>query len=98
MAKVELRMADTSRDSISAVNKVITVCKDAEEGFQGAADATRDVPLRTLFEQYSSQRAQFAEQLRAIVKENGNELSDPAGVAGTTFILPGSRSSNQACH
>ena len=76
----ERRMADMSRDYASAVNKVIAVCRDAEEGFRGATQATRDVSLRTLFEQYSSQRAQFAEQLRAVVKETGNE---PAGVAGT---------------
>ena len=73
-------MAHTSQDYISAVNQVISVCKNAEGGFRGAADATRDVSFRTLFEQYSSQRAQFAEQLRAVVKETGNRPSDPSGV------------------
>ena len=76
-------MADTSSDYVSAVNKVIAICKDAEEGFRGAADVAKDSSLRTLFEQCSSQRAQFAEQLRAVVKETGNEPSDPSGVAGT---------------
>ncbi len=76
-------MADTSNDYLSAVNNVIAVCKDAEEGFRGAADAVKNPSLKSLFQQYSSQRASFAEQLRAAVKQTGNEPSDPSGVAGT---------------
>lgn len=76
-------MADSSSDYVSAVNGVIAVCKDAEEGFRGAADAVRNPSLKSLFGQYSSQRAGFAEQLRSAVKQTGNEPSDPSGVAGT---------------
>ncbi len=75
-------MADTSNDYLSAVNSVIAVCKDAEEGFRGAADAVKNPSLKSLFQQYSSQRAGFAEQLRAALKQTGNEPSDPSGVAG----------------
>ena len=72
-------MADTY---LSAVNGVIAVCKDAEEGFRGAADAVKEPSLKSMFQQYSSQRAGFAEQLRAAVKQTGNQPADPSGVAG----------------
>ena len=76
-------MADTSSDYLAAVNSVIAVCKDAEEGFRGAADAVKNPSFKSLFAQYSSQRAGFAEQLRAAVKQTGNQPSDPSGLAGT---------------
>ncbi|MBV9035153.1 MAG: PA2169 family four-helix-bundle protein [Acidobacteriaceae bacterium] len=76
-------MTDASSDSVSAVNHVVAICKDAEEGFRGAANAVKNASLRTIFEQYSSQRAQFAQQLRAVMKEAGSEPANPSGVAGT---------------
>jgi uncharacterized protein (TIGR02284 family) len=76
-------MADTASDYVSAVNGVIAVCKDAQEGFRGAADAVKDSSLKSVFEEYSAQRGRFAEQLRSVVKHTGNEPADPAGVAGT---------------
>ena len=76
-------MADQANDYISAVNGVIRICKDAEEGFRGAAGAVKDPALKSLFEQYSAQRASFASQLRSIVQETGNKAADPSGLAGT---------------
>ncbi|MDQ2712158.1 MAG: PA2169 family four-helix-bundle protein [Acidobacteriota bacterium] len=76
-------MADQATDYLSAVNGVIRICKDAEEGFRGAASAVNDASLKRLFEEYSSQRASFASQLRTVVQESGNEPADPSGIAGT---------------
>ena len=76
-------MADDSKDYLSAVNSVIGVCKDAEEGFRGAANAVKDPTLKALLEQYSAERATFASQLRAAVKNLGAEPADPSGALGT---------------
>jgi len=76
-------MADTTTDQLAAINGVIAVCKDAEEGFRGAAGAVKDSALKSLFEEYSSQRGKFAEELRSVVKGTGSEPANPAGVAGT---------------
>ena len=75
--------ADTSNDYISAVNSVIGVCKDAEEGFRGAANAVKDASLKSVFEEYSSQRAEFGNELRAAVKNAGGEPADSSGILGT---------------
>lgn len=42
-------MADNTTDYLSAVNDVIAVCKDAEEGFNGAANAVNDPALKSSF-------------------------------------------------
>jgi uncharacterized protein (TIGR02284 family) len=72
-------MTDTQ---ISAVNDVISICKDAEQGFRGAADAVRNSSLKSVFEQYSAQRGEFARELQAAVERSGEHASHPAGVAG----------------
>jgi len=56
-------MSDKSRDYASGVNSVIAICKDAEEGFHGAANAVKDPDLKAVFEQHSTQRAAFAAEL-----------------------------------
>ena len=76
-------MAEQEADYLSAVNGVIRICKDAEEGFRGAANAVNDADLKSLFEKLSLQRGNFASELRASVQATGNEPADPSGFAGT---------------
>lgn len=76
-------MADNSNDYLDAVNKVIAVCKDAEEGFRGAANAANDPALKSLFERYSSQRAGFATDLSGVVTKLGKTPEHSSGVLGT---------------
>ncbi|MDQ2842363.1 MAG: PA2169 family four-helix-bundle protein [Acidobacteriota bacterium] len=76
-------MAEQAADYLSAINGVIRICKDAEEGFHGAASAVNNPTLKNLFEQYSVQRASFAGELRSVVQNTGNEPADPSGIAGT---------------
>ncbi len=79
----EITVADNSEEYVSAVNDVISICKDAEEGFRGAANAVENTTLKSMFEEYSGQRAGFARELQAAVREQGAEAATPAGVAGT---------------
>ena len=71
-----------TKEYVSAVNDVIAICKDAQQGFQGAANAVKDQKLKTLFQEYSNQRGAFASELQAAVRNLGDEPREPAGVPG----------------
>lgn len=75
-------MPGTLQDYAQAVHDVISVCRDAEQGFRGAAQAVRTSTVRTMFEQYAAQRAHFALEIQAAIKAQGFEVIDPQGVGG----------------
>jgi uncharacterized protein (TIGR02284 family) len=66
----------------TAIKDVVGVCRDAEQGFRGAANAVKSPLLKSLFEQYSIQRGEFANQLREAARGMGMEIEDAAGVGG----------------
>jgi uncharacterized protein (TIGR02284 family) len=68
-----------------AVHDVISVCRDGEQGFRGAAHAVKTSTVKEMFEQYSAQRAQFATELQGAVKALGFETDDPQGLGGVLF-------------
>lgn len=76
-------MSGTISDFASAVESVIRVCRDAEQGFRAAADAVKDPALKSTFEQYSEQRAGFARQLQNTVESLGFNATHPSGLTGT---------------
>jgi len=55
-------------ETASTLNQLIQTCKDGEGGFLAAAGAVEDPNLRRLFESYSQQRAEFAEELQLEVR------------------------------
>lgn len=76
-------MAETTTEYVSAINDVIAVCRDAEEGFRGAAKEVEDDPtLQNTFEEYSKQRANFAKELESALRDAGGEPVEPGGLAG----------------
>ncbi len=75
-------MPGTLQDYAQAVHNVISICRDAEQGFRGAAHAVNDVTMKDMFTQYSSQRARFAVELQDAVKALGFEVIDPQGLGG----------------
>jgi uncharacterized protein (TIGR02284 family) len=75
-------MPGTLQDFAQAVHNVISSCRDAEQGFRGAAQAVKDPAIKEMFEQYSVQRAQFAVELQGAVKALGFEATDPQGLGG----------------
>lgn len=75
-------MPGTLEDYAFAVRNVISICRDAEQGFRAAADAVDAPDLKDLFERYSEQRGRFAVELQHAVKSMGFETTHPSGVAG----------------
>jgi uncharacterized protein (TIGR02284 family) len=78
----EDKMPGTLQDYATSITSVIAICRDAEQGFRGAADALKDPMLKELFEQYSIQRGAFANELQTAVKTMGFDPTHPSGVAG----------------
>jgi uncharacterized protein (TIGR02284 family) len=75
-------MPGTLQDYAQAVHDVITICRDGEQGFRGAAHAVNDTAMKEMFQQYAEQRARFAVELQGAVKELGFDVIDPQGLGG----------------
>ncbi|MDQ3798741.1 MAG: PA2169 family four-helix-bundle protein [Acidobacteriota bacterium] len=67
---------------ISTLNNLIETCKDGQEGFQQAAEGVQDSSLKTLFYEYSQQRAQFVGELQGLVRELGGDAETSSSIAG----------------
>lgn len=76
-------MENSHDKAISVLNDLIETCKNGEEGFRHAAENVKSEHLRTLFGEFSQQRAQFAAQLQAEVQSLGGKAEHTSSVAGT---------------
>ncbi len=75
-------MADND-NVISVLNNLIETCKDGQTGFQTAAEGVKRSDLKTLFGQYSQQRAKFAGELQNEVLRLGGDPTQTGSVAAT---------------
>lgn len=66
---------------ISTLNNLIETCKDGENGFRTAAEGVKKGELRTLFNTYAQQRAQFAAELQTEVRQFGGDPEKSGSVA-----------------
>jgi uncharacterized protein (TIGR02284 family) len=53
------------KEIISTINSLIETLKDGQEGFKEAAEAVTDSELKSLFNEFSQQRARFATELQS---------------------------------
>ncbi|HWQ34709.1 MAG TPA: PA2169 family four-helix-bundle protein [Blastocatellia bacterium] len=74
-------MAVSNSDVISTLNNLIETCRDGQNGFQSAAEGVADPQIRSLFEQYSQQRAQFVGELQSEVRRLGGDPQNTGSVA-----------------
>ena len=58
---------------ISTLNWLIETLKDGEEGFRTAAEGLTDPQTKAVFQQYSRERAQMAQELQAEVRALGGD-------------------------
>ncbi|HEV7405765.1 MAG TPA: PA2169 family four-helix-bundle protein [Chthoniobacteraceae bacterium] len=65
-----------STNTTATLNDLIETLKEGEEGFRSAAHDAHSPDLKSLFSDYSNQRAQFAGQLQELARSLGD--SDPA--------------------
>ncbi|HLM61998.1 MAG TPA: PA2169 family four-helix-bundle protein, partial [Pyrinomonadaceae bacterium] len=64
-------MADDN--TISTLNNLIETCKDGQEGFKQAAEAIERSDVKSVFYEFGQQRAQFAGELQALVRDLGGD-------------------------
>lgn len=75
-------MANINETAVSTLNDLIETCKDGESGFRTAAEGVKDSQLKSLFEEYAQQRAQFATELSLEVERLGGKAQSGGSVAG----------------
>ncbi len=76
-------MATDNDKVISTLNNLIETCKDGENGFRTAAEGVKRSELKTLFNTYSQQRAQFAAELQSEVLRLGGDPEKTGSVAAS---------------
>jgi uncharacterized protein (TIGR02284 family) len=75
-------MAASTHDFISTLNNLVETCKDGEEGFRHASEGAQRSDLKTIFNEYSRQRAQFASELQMEVSRLGGDPAKGGSVSG----------------
>jgi uncharacterized protein (TIGR02284 family) len=75
-------MADNDK-AISCLNNLIETCKDGQDGFKTAAEGVSRPDLKTLFNTFSQQRAQFAGELQNEVLRLGGDPEKTGSVAAS---------------
>lgn len=73
----------TNDHAISVLNDLIQTCKDGQEGFQTASEGVKSTSLKSLFSQYSLQRAQFAGVLQQEVNRLGGSPETGGSVSAS---------------
>lgn len=73
----------TNEEVISTLNNLIETCKDGQEGFKTAAEGVYNTNLKSLFYNYSQQRAQFVGELQEQVRQLGGDPEHSGSISGT---------------
>jgi len=68
---------------ISPLNSLIETLKDGEEGFRTAAEGLTDPQAKAVFQQYSRERAQMAQELQAEVRTLGGDPEQAGSMSGS---------------
>src|SRR3977135_4225326 len=78
------------KEIISTINDLIETLKDGQEGFRQASEAVKDSKLKSLFSEYSLQRAKFAGELQneaiSLGDQNPENSSSTAGAMHRAWI------------
>ncbi len=73
-------MADDN--TISTLNNLIETCKDGQEGFKQAAEGIQRSDVKSVFYELGQQRAKFAGELQALVRELGGDPETTSSTSG----------------
>ncbi len=78
------------KETISALDDLIETLKDGQQGFKEAAEAVKDLQLKSLFSEYSQQRARFVtalqNEVRSLGKDQPQASSSAAGALHRGWI------------
>ncbi len=74
--------APTNDEVVSTLNNLIETCRDGQEGFKQAAEGVERSDLKSLFYDYSQQRAHFVGELQDLVRTLGGDPENTGSMAG----------------
>jgi uncharacterized protein (TIGR02284 family) len=69
--------------AVSTLNNLIETLKDGEQGFRTAAEGLTNTETKALFQEYSRERGQMAQELRAEVLKLGGEAESGGSMSGS---------------
>lgn len=76
-----MSVKESRGEILDQLNKLLTRSRDAEEGYQKAADSVKDVELKGLFLAQSRQRSEFALELDREIRALGGDASNGTSLA-----------------
>jgi uncharacterized protein (TIGR02284 family) len=68
--------------TVNKLQDLLSINIDSQKGFQEAAEATKDISLRQLFNEFEQKRAHNAAELRQLVAEAGQTPTSSGSVSG----------------
>lgn len=74
-------MALSTSEFVSVLNNLIETCKDGENGYREAAGEVQSPSLKSLFNEYATQRGQYAQELQQVVARLGQTPESTGSVA-----------------
>jgi uncharacterized protein (TIGR02284 family) len=66
-------MQNATAATASTLNDLIETLKDGQEGFKNAASNVKDPQIKSVFQEFSQQRAQLASELQSHVANTGEQ-------------------------
>jgi uncharacterized protein (TIGR02284 family) len=75
-------MENTLKEAADGLNHLIVIANDGKEGYAQAADYVGDTLLKGEFLRYSTQRDEFADELRTLVAATGTNPETGGGPVG----------------
>lgn len=72
-------MEHTKQKFVGALQRLVGILNDGKEGYLKAADHSHKSDLKTLFTQYSQQRAVFADELKMHISSLGGDADNEKG-------------------
>lgn len=75
-------MSDTNKKIAGTINHLISIANDGKYGYENAAEDVKDITLKQMFKQYSTERAMYAEDLKREVSALGEEADESGGPLG----------------
>ncbi len=76
-------MTMNNEEVISTLNDLIETCKDGKNGYQTAAENIENSEYKKLFNEFSQQRENFANELKAEVGRLGGDPEDSGSVSAS---------------
>lgn len=76
---------DDNKKAISTINHVIRINKDRIEGYQKAADETKDENLKNLFNRLASDSVRYRDELTAYLTNLGGDPAEDTTQQGKVY-------------